>query len=53
MQRGARFSIFDVHLGGARWAESGRPKRYKTSGFLRFLKKKADQQTRDQEQNNI
>ena len=33
MQRGARFLIFDVHLGGARWAESGRPKHYKTNDF--------------------
>ena len=33
MQRGARFLIFDVHLGGARWAESGRPKHYKTNEF--------------------
>ena len=33
MQRGARFLIFDVHLGGARWAESGRPKQYKTNDF--------------------
>ena len=53
MQRGARFLIFDVHLGGARWAESGHPKRYKTNDFLIIWLKKAGQQTRDQEQNNL
>ena len=39
MQRGARFLIFDVQLGGARWAESGRQKYYKTNDILSFLKK--------------
>ena len=53
MQRGTRFLIFDVHLGGARWAEPGRPKRYKTIDFSTFLKKKAGQQMNDQEQNNL
>ena len=33
MQRGARFSIFDVSSGGPCWAQRGRQKRYETSGL--------------------
>ena len=50
MQRGTRFWIFHVQLGGARWAEPGRPKHYKTNDFSICLKKKAGQQVSDQEQ---
>ena len=38
MQRGVRFGVFDVPLGGPTWPSEGVPNMYKTNAFLHILK---------------
>ena len=52
MQRGARFGVFDVPLGGPTWPSDGVPNMYKTNVFLHILKisrKRLARQKRRQE----